>query len=64
MHIVLDGFFHNKGEVRTFGAIAIKVLPIVTLLFDGIVEHFFRPINLHPNFREKGQLHGCPILVD
>jgi hypothetical protein len=61
---VFDGFFHNKGKVRAFSAITIKVLSIVTLLFNGIVEHFFGPIDLHANFRQESQLHGRAVLVD
>ena len=33
------------------------------MLFYGIVEHFLRPVYLHPYFGQEGQLEGGTILI-
>jgi hypothetical protein len=61
---VFERLFHHKREMRAFGAIAIIVLAFVTMLFDGIVEHFLGFLNLHSNFGQIGQFHGGPVLFN
>ena len=50
---MLQRFLYYKGEVRTLGAIAVKILAVILVLSDRIVEHFFRLIDLHPYFRQE-----------
>ncbi|MNL37872.1 hypothetical protein D3C87_1600450 [compost metagenome] len=49
--VMLQSFFNDKGEVRTFGAIAVIVCAGIFMFLDRISEQLFRPVDLHPYFR-------------
>jgi len=60
---MFECFLHNKREVAAFGAIAIIVIAIVAMFFDGIGKHFLRLIDLHTNFGQERQLKRCTIFI-
>jgi hypothetical protein len=64
VYIVLQSFFHYKGKMRAFGAVAIIVLPFIAVLFNSIVEHLLGLPYLHTNFGQICQLHWSPILFN
>lgn len=49
--------------MRAFGAITIKILTIVTVLFNSIVKHFFGLAYLLANFGQIGKLKGGTIFI-
>ena len=64
MDIVFQCFFYDKREVRTLGAITIKIFPFVFVLFKSIFKHLLRLVDLHTDLGQIGQFHRRTILVD
>jgi hypothetical protein len=61
---VIQGFFDDKGKMRAFGAVAIKILSFIAVPLYGIGEHFLRFPDLHTNLRQEGELHRSAVFVD
>lgn len=64
MHVMLQSLLHNEGEMGTFRAVAIIIIAVVPVLLDGVLEHFLRPVDLHPDLGKIRQFERCSILVN
>ena len=63
MDVLLERFLYYEGEVRALGAIAVIVLPVVPMLFDGIVEHLLSFRHLLTNFWQIGKFERSTVLI-
>ena len=64
MNFMLQGLFHNKGKMRAFGAVAVKIFAFIPVLFKCLPEHFLGFVYLHAYFGKIGQLHWRAIFID
>ena len=51
-------------EMAAFGAVAIVILALVVLIFDGAVKPVFGLLDLVTNLWKIGQLERRPVLID
>jgi hypothetical protein len=61
---MLQGFFHHKGEMGTFGAVAVIVFALVAVPFHGVGEHLLGLLYLHADLGQVRQFHGRTVLLN
>ena len=61
MYITFQRFLYYKTEMRTLGAITIKIFTLVLMFFKSRSKHGLCFFYLHTNLGQVGQFHRCAV---